>query len=152
MQDMNNIRSAEKHDLAALAALDRAVFGDLPYPAFFFRQALELWPEFLLLSENRADGLQGYLLAAPSTSSGVAWILSLGVREHARGQGVGKALVQSAIAVMRQKGIATVRLTTHPENVAVGMYEKLGFRVAGEDPDYFQDNEPRVIMELKPRA
>lgn len=146
---MNTIRSAEKHDLQKLAALDRAVFGELPYPAFFFRQALALWPEFLLLSENRADGVQGYLLAAPSTSPGVAWILSLGVLESARGQGIGKALVQAAVGAMRQKGFVTVRLTTHPENVAVGMYEKLGFRVIRTDPDYFQDNEPRVILELE---
>lgn len=148
---MTRIRSAEKQHLAPLTALDNAAFGDLPYPGFFFRQALELWPEFLLVAEDDGE-LRGYLLAAPSTEPGVAWILSLAVDEVTRGKGVGKALVKSAIAAMQQKGVATVRLTTHPDHVAVGMYEQLGFRVAGTDPDYFQDNEPRVILELETGA
>lgn len=145
---MNTIRRATRHDLSQLATLDEAVFGAMPYPGFFFRQAMELWPEFLLLSENRAGDLQGYLLAAPSASPRMAWILSLAVRESARGRGVGKALVRAAVLAMRQKGISTVRLATHPENFAVGLYQKLEFRMIGSDPDYYQDGEPRVIMEL----
>lgn len=143
---MKSIRRAEIDDLPALIALDHTVFGDKPYPGFFFRQALELWPDFLLLAVDE-HGLQGYILAAPSTSPGVAWILSLAVNDSARGKGLGAALVTKVMDAMRQRNFKVVRLTTHPDNVAVRMYEKLGFAVIDEDPDYFQDNEPRVVLE-----
>lgn len=146
---MQTIRAAEIRDLPRLIALDHHVFGDKPYPGFFFRQALELWPEFLLVAESEANELQGYVLAAPATEPGVAWILSLAVDDTARGKGIGKTLVQRVMEAMQVKQFRRARLTTHPENVAVGLYKKLGFSVLSEDPDYFQDNEPRVLLEAR---
>ena len=148
---MKQIRGAKISDLAALVALDHAVFADKPYPGFFFRQALELWPQFLLVAENESHELIGYVLAAPATEPGIAWILSLAVSDSVRGEGVGKSLVQKAVEAMRERAFRGVRLTTHPGNVAVGLYRKLGFSVVSEEADYFQDNEPRVLMAMSLR-
>lgn len=147
METPFNIRNASVADLPVLVALDHATFGDKPYPGFFFRQALELWPDFLLLAESETVELQGYVLAAPATEPDVAWILSLAVDDAARGKGIGKALVQRVVEAMQARQITTVRLTAHPENVAVRLYEKLGFSVVSEDPDYFRDSEPRAVLE-----
>jgi ribosomal protein S18 acetylase RimI-like enzyme len=50
--------------------------------------------------------------------------------DAARGQGVGTALTQEAIAIARAAGVRTIDLTSRPSRVAAGrLYEKLGFEV-----------------------
>lgn len=50
--------------------------------------------------------------------------------DAARGQGVGTALTNEAIAIARASGVRTIDLTSRPSRVAAGrLYEKLGFQV-----------------------
>jgi ribosomal protein S18 acetylase RimI-like enzyme len=50
--------------------------------------------------------------------------------DAARGQGVGTALTNEAIAIARAAGVRTIDLTSRPSRVAAGrLYEKLGFQV-----------------------
>lgn len=51
--------------------------------------------------------------------------------------------------VLRERRFETVRLTVHPENPAVALYELKAFRKTGQEPHYFHENEPRALMELK---
>lgn len=57
-----------------------------------------------------------------------AWIEDVIVDEAARGQGLGEALTQAAIAEARQRGARCVNLTSRPARVAANqLYQKLGF-------------------------
>jgi hypothetical protein len=58
------IRPAALPELPLVAALERQVFSSEVYPEFFFRQAHDLWPDYLLLAWQ-GEHLLGYLLAAP---------------------------------------------------------------------------------------
>ena len=50
--------------------------------------------------------------------------------DAARGQGVGTALTNEAIAIARAAGVRTIDLTSRPSRVAAGrLYEKLGFEL-----------------------
>ncbi|WP_341504109.1 N-acetyltransferase [Gallaecimonas sp. GXIMD4217] len=142
------IRSCRKADLAAVHALEVAVFGDHVYPDFFFRQALDLWPDSLLVAETTDGTLSGYVLGAPDQQPGVAWILSLAVSPQARGQGLGKRLTEQLLANFRRLGYQRVKLTVHPDNGAIGLYERLGFKTLGSESDYFGADEPRHLMAL----
>jgi ribosomal protein S18 acetylase RimI-like enzyme len=59
-----------------------------------------------------------------------AWIEDVIVDEAARGQGVGEALTQSMIEAARERGCATVDLTSRPTREAANrLYTKLGFQL-----------------------
>ena len=57
---------------------------------------------------------------------------SVYVAEVARGQGVGKALLEELIRRSEQAGIWTIQTGIFPENtVSLALHEKVGFRVVG---------------------
>ena len=86
-----------------------------------------------------------YLLAAPDADSpplgvaqvrfrfGVWWAATdceledLFVSEEARGQGLGRALVQAVIDAARERGCRRVQLDVNDANRALGLYESFGF-------------------------
>ncbi|TIW22037.1 MAG: GNAT family N-acetyltransferase, partial [Mesorhizobium sp.] len=56
-------------------------------------------------------------------------------RDH-RGKGVASALMRAAEALAVEKGRTLLVLDTASEEGAAGLYEKLGFRLTGEIPDF----------------
>ncbi|UTH75209.1 GNAT family N-acetyltransferase [Chromobacterium sp. IIBBL 290-4] len=144
------LRQATHADLAAVFAIEQAVFGEHVYPDFFFRQALDLWPSWFWLAVDQADQPAGYLLGAPSQDPAHLWVLSLALLPACRGQGAGKALLQAAMQAMQPRA-ASIRLTVDPANPAVGLYRRLGFAEIGREPHYFGPGEARLLMEWQPR-
>lgn len=62
------------------------------------------------------------------TSSHDAWIEDVFVREEARGSGLGRALVETAIARARERGCARIELDVDEANTpALSLYRSLGF-------------------------
>lgn len=144
-----HLGEAAPADVPALAALERDVFGDEAYPAFFFRQAMDLWAPFFLVAEE-GGRLLGYALAAPSAGGADACVLSAGVHPAHRGKGVATDLLRALLERLDAAAIEAVWLTVHPENAgAVRLYQRLGFEATGEEADYFGDGEPRLRMERR---
>ena len=55
-------------------------------------------------------------------------VLGMGVVAEERSQGVGKALIQAAIAKATERGLSRIELTVHSENsVAQALYRRAGF-------------------------
>lgn len=123
------------------------ILADIPSWLEIVREVEPLFgPMPLFDSTLRSKILDGEALCVRATSGGVSgglllggeptaiWIRWLAVRRSARGQGVGAALVASAIA--RCPMSSTVSLATFGDDVAEGgaarrLYERMGF-VAGE--------------------
>lgn len=63
---------------------------------------------------------------APSSRKG--WIEDVVVEERLRGEGIGRALMQTALERARQEGIAKLMLTSSPHrHAAHALYRTLGF-------------------------
>jgi len=140
------VRPAGPGDLAALAALERAVFGAEAYPPFFFRQALDVFGPLLLVGEAEG-GVAGYTLGGLAAGSTEGWVLSLAVAPEHRGRGVARALTEAVLAALAERGATRVRLTADPENrPAASLYERLGFAEVGTEDDYFGPGQRRVVM------
>ncbi|MBL1378712.1 GNAT family N-acetyltransferase [Zobellella iuensis] len=139
-------RTATRADLSAIYALERTAFGSHCYPDFFFRQALDLWPAYLLVAEGEEGELAGYCLGGTGAAPGEGWILSLAVAGACRGRGLGKALLQQALAALEAGGCRSVRLTVAPDNPALGLYLALGFVEEGREEAYFGPGEPRLVL------
>jgi ribosomal protein S18 acetylase RimI-like enzyme len=141
-----DIRPAKLHELNAVAALEQQVFETAVYPEFFFRQAYDLWPDFLLLAWQ-GDRLAGYLLAAPG-QYGVSslGILSLAVSAQSRGLGVGQALLRYLLQHCPPQ-TTQLWLTVAPDNFsALHLYKKSGFIQQKYQEDYYGKGEPRWLL------
>jgi ribosomal protein S18 acetylase RimI-like enzyme len=79
----------------------------------------------------RLDGrIAGLLTLAvfPIPTGMRAWIEDVVVDEAARGQGIGRALTNEALALAKAAGAKTVDLTSRPSREAAGrLYERVGF-------------------------
>lgn len=140
------ISPAKPADLPALVTLERSVFAHATYPDFFFRQAMELWPHWLLLVRDDAGAPLGYILGAPADTPGHAWVLSAATLPAARGRGLGAGLLTRLLGLMACADIREVRLTVHPDNPARRLYERAGFTEAVRDDAYFGPAEPRLVL------
>ncbi|MGX1566759.1 N-acetyltransferase family protein [Streptomyces sp. NPDC055506] len=142
-----HIRPARLDDEEALGLLDRAVWSPLhavvpepkpPYPPFFNERH---GPEDCLVAEV-GDRLAGYVhLGFPTpvdANRHVRQIQGLAVGEHARGRGVGRALVRAAVDEARRRGARRLTLRVLAHNVpARELYESEGFVVEGILPEEF---------------
>lgn len=68
-----------------------------------------------------------------------AWIVDLAVDARRRRAGVGRALMDRAVAWTRERGLAVIRAETQNNNVpACKLYESCGFRLGGFDRDLYR--------------
>lgn len=67
----------------------------------------------------------------------------MAVLNNVQGKGIGKALMQFAENIARDRGFR--KMTMHARQTAIGFYEKLGYQVSG---DQFEEvSIPHYIME-----
>ena len=140
------VRLATVSDLASIAELEQRTFGAETYPAFFFRQAIDLWgPHFLVVC--LAGSVVGYALGSPSARQASGWILSAAVESGHRGLGLGRKLVGRLIDSFGRRGCETVWLTVSPDNSqALSLYQRLGFKLVDRDARYFGPDQPRLKL------
>jgi ribosomal protein S18 acetylase RimI-like enzyme len=143
------VRPVRPVELPALVELDGRIFGQLAYPFFVLRQFHDVHDDDLLVVEEHGR-LVGYSLGVCATTAGLGWILGLGVDPDARGHGYGELLARATFARLTLRGVRRVRLTVRGENdVAAGLYGKLGFEPVCEVADYLGPGESRVVLEAR---
>jgi L-amino acid N-acyltransferase YncA len=107
-----------------------------------FEAAPPTWEEFdagrlpdLRLAALEDDEVVGWAAISPTSArecySGVVEH-SVYVAGHARGRGIGRALMEALLAAADEAGLWTVQTSIFPENAAsVRLHERAGFRVVG---------------------
>ena len=86
----------------------------------------------------------GFVLARAAADE--AEILTLAVRPQARGKGLGRALLQAAIAKARSLGAATMFLEVGADNPhALALYAGLGFVKVGARKAYYDGRDASVL-------
>ena len=128
-----NVIPATPDDAPAMAAVHAQAF-DKPWDESNFEGLLDGEGIFGVLA--RAEDPVGVLICR--TVAGEAEILTVGVAGWARRQGVGQALMVTAIAMARRAGAAQMFLEVDVANSgAVALYERLGFQRAGRRKAYY---------------
>ena len=166
------IRKAVAADAAAIAELEKKCFADpWSYESVYY-DVVENKLAFYLVAEVRGE-LQGQARgeAPASAPSGGAWpregaepliagyagiwnvageghITNVAVAPERRRQHVADALMEVLLSVTEADGIRSHTLEVRKSNApAISLYEKHGFRIAGERRGYYQDNgEDALIM------
>lgn len=100
--------------------------------------------EFLLVGEPETGFVQTRFRLSVWTGTEDAWLEDLFVDESARGEGLGRILVEAAVERARARGCDRIQLDVNQANeAAVALYESCGFRANhnpekwGQSPDFF---------------
>jgi ribosomal protein S18 acetylase RimI-like enzyme len=105
---------------------------EVSFTAAEWRRRLREHAQFAALVDERPVGLIG----AQQESDERVYLYSLWLDPGARGHGHARPLVAAAVDWARERGARTVTLRVATDNtVARGVYESLGFTVAGAGTD-----------------
>ncbi|WP_207460254.1 GNAT family acetyltransferase [Azospirillum sp. SYSU D00513] len=130
------IRSAVPEDEPGVVELWRACGLVASYndPAADFRFAKAGACSDVLVGEDEAGRISGSVMVGHDGHRG--WLYYVASAPHARGNGIGRHMVQAAEEWLRQRGVVKAQLLVRETNTkVVSFYEQLGFEVA-----------PRVVM------
>ena len=122
-----------EENLDALAEL-AASLVDFPWTRGQFADSLAAGHAILgLCTEGRLIGFAVTMAVLDEVE-----LLDIGVARPHQGQGLGKALLEQAIAAAVAKGAKRMLLEVRAGNAAaIGLYEALGFRQIGRRRDYY---------------
>ena len=135
-----SIRSLKKEDNKNIAMIIRSVLAEFkankPGTVYYDPTTDDLFSlfqtnrsaYFIADSNNEIVGGSG-VFPTPDLPDGCCELVKLYLSANARGKGVGKALIEKCFAAAKEFGYTSMYLETMPElNIAVGLYEKLGFK------------------------
>ena len=131
------LRQPEKADLQAVAAIERASFGD-PWSAEDFASVLRAGHTIFRVAVSDADGeIGGYVVAM--TVLDEAEILNIAVPPTARRNGLGGILLDAALREVERQGALSVFLEVRVSNVAArSLYGSRGFVEISRRKGYYR--------------
>ena len=154
---MNLVRgTSTPADLAELARLETVCFRH-PGERFNPRQIRSLLhnPRADVVFARESGRLAGWAVGllrrhGPRARSGRFYALA--VHPDFRGRGLGERLARRVLDRLRRRGARTFSLEVRdPNPAAQGLYRRLGFRPAGELPDYYGPGLPGLRMRKSAR-
>lgn len=142
------LRPATVDDVPRLAQLEREAFPD-PWDAAAFRSLLRGAASRVTVAE--ADGLVvGYTVLVRAADEGE--LANIAVAAERRGCGLGRLLLDDALALARAEAVSAVYLEVRESNAAARhLYETAGFEAIGRRRRYYRaPDEDAVLMRWRP--
>ncbi|HEX8406774.1 MAG TPA: ribosomal protein S18-alanine N-acetyltransferase [Duganella sp.] len=134
-------------DLADVVALEESVYPH-PWSMGNFIDSLNSNYEAWVLRDQTGD-LLGYFLLMAIVDE--AHLLNVAVSAGKHGQGLGRFLLNQAVACARGLGMTSMLLEVRPSNTrALRIYERYGFKQIGRRKGYYpaadQQREDAIVM------
>ncbi len=131
-----SIETAKLADVAAIIAIERAVFSD-PWSARSFREALSNPSVYCACARRDGRTLQGYVVAWFVADEGE--IANLAVAPGAWGNGIGRALLDASLKEAAARKLKAVYLEVRDSNAAARhLYGSRGFIEIGRRRSYYR--------------
>ena len=124
------LRAAGPGDLELFAALEAEVFSEDP------------WTPYMIAEELSSPASRSWIATDGSGDvvGDQADVMTIGVRSHARGRGIGAAILDALLGWSREAGAREIFLDVRPSNEsAIHLYETRGFVEIGRRPRYFRN-------------
>lgn len=139
------ITPATTADIASVAEIERKAFSD-PWSMALFRQALEHGAVYFALARRSgADRVLGYVVALFAAGQGD--IQNVAVSPDEWGQGIGRALLDAAMAEAVVREARTIYLEVREGNArARRLYASAGFAEVGRRPAYYRHPAEDAIV------
>lgn len=136
------IRAMQWWDIEQVAALEHETFAATAWPVESFWGELARDDRYYVVAERDAVvGYAGLWLAPPDAD-----VQTIAVAQAARGQGLGRALLQHLVEVARERHCRRLHLEVKSGNPAIALYESFGFRTVRVRPRYYPDFSDAVVM------
>ena len=150
------MRIAGPEDLDVIMAIETPTFATDAWSPSAMLSDLESNHTVYLVAfdQQHPDDIVGYAGLLAPIGSGEADIQTIAVAETARGNGLGRLLMQTLIGEARARRAEHVFLEVRADNpIAEGLYETLGFERIAVRPHYYQpDDVDAHIMRLALQA
>jgi ribosomal-protein-alanine N-acetyltransferase len=131
------LRRAALGDIARVVEIERDSFSD-PWSAAAFRAALAEDRMLFLVAEGSSGELVGYVVAWATVDE--AELANLAVTRAARGEGIGKALVNAALRFGEERGCVCMYLEVRESNASArAVYAARGFEEVGRRRRYYRE-------------
>ena len=145
-----NYEPMQRSDLDHVFALEQSVYPH-PWSMANFEDSLNSNYEAWVLRDRDGDLLGYFLLMAVVDE---AHLLNVAVSAEKQGQGLGRFLLNQAVACARGLGMESVLLEVRPSNTrALQIYERYGFKQIGRRKGYYpaanQQREDAIVMRFK---
>jgi ribosomal protein S18 acetylase RimI-like enzyme len=108
----------------------------------FTPEELEKEKEEILIGAFEEEKMLGCCMLIKQDPVSVR-LRQMAVLNNLQGKGIGRALMQFAENIARDRGFQ--KITMHARKTAVGFYEKLGYRVCGQE--FEEVTIPHYVME-----
>jgi ribosomal-protein-alanine N-acetyltransferase len=127
--------------------IEQEAFGDGALNEYVIVPLVRYGKVYVAVDEDDAPVACAYFMRDMADVS-IAYLMSVAVLPVFRGQNVGTALLNYALANLKRYGITRVLLTVDPANFnALSVYrEKLGFTVLSSAKDEYGPGEDRLVM------
>lgn len=140
------MRPAQVADVAAVAALEAALFPD-PWPRHLFLQEVAQPLRFQRVIVDRYGYLAAYLFACWQADE--LHILKVATHPRHQRQGLASLLLNEALREARRQRGRGLILEVRPSNRgAFLLYCRLGYQVLGRRARYYSDGEDATVMFL----
>lgn len=142
-----NYAPMQTSDLAEVVDLEQTVYPH-PWSLANFADSLASGYEAWVLRDTD-NSLMGYFLVMPIVDE--AHLLNVAVSAERQGQGLGRFLLNQAVACARGLGMTSVLLEVRPSNTrALEIYQRYGFQTIGRRKGYYpaanQQREDAIVM------
>jgi GNAT superfamily N-acetyltransferase len=108
----------------------------------FTPDELEKEKEEILIGAFEEEKMLGCCMLIRENPASVR-LRQMAVLNNLQGKGIGRALMQFAENIARDRGFQ--KITMHARKTAVGFYEKLGYRISGQE--FEEVTIPHYVME-----
>ena len=133
-----SLRVAGPGDLELIAGLEAEVFAEDPWTPYMIAEELSSPASRYWIATDESGDVVGY--GGAKVGGDQADVMTIGVRAHARGQGIGATILDALLAWSREAGAREIFLDVRPSNEsAIHLYETRGFVEIGRRPRYFRN-------------
>ena len=133
-----SLRVAEPGDLELFAALEAEVFAEDPWTPYMIAEELSSPASRYWIATDESGDVVGY--GGAKVGGDQADVMTIGVRAHARGAGVGATILDALMAWSHEAGAREIFLDVRPSNEgAIALYKSRGFVEIGRRPRYFRN-------------
>jgi ribosomal-protein-alanine N-acetyltransferase len=141
-----SIRFAGEDDIRGIVEIEKVSFPS-PWTENAFRHEVENPRARLFVAAAEDGAVLGYYDLW--LYSGEGHLLNICVAALYRGKGLGKALLEHALATAEDAGADGIYLEVRTSNeAAISLYEKYGFVKIGTRKGYYQDGEDALLYAL----
>jgi ribosomal protein S18 acetylase RimI-like enzyme len=141
------IRSATLRDIDALVEIENACFDSDRLSRRSFRYLLTKANAVSLVAEHQGQ-VCGDAVILFNAGTSLARLYSIATHPDYRSLGIGAQLVKAAEDSALDGECAYMRLEIRKDNAAsIGLFEKMGYREIGVQPDYYEDHTDALRYE-----